>query len=110
MAFLPVNIFFAVLFVFGVIWGWEGEEMRQFFAVISSIFMFPLWLSPLFIITESSGIVSFVSKPGWLPTLILGNIMFWNVVLMYWTGIHLMETLGRQEPIGKGLKRLRKQR
>ena len=110
MAYLPLNIFFAVLFLFAIIWGWDGEEMRQLFAVISSIFMLPLWLNPLFSIVETGGVVSIVSKSGWLPTFLLGNILFWNVVLMYWTGIHLMETLGRQEPIGKGLKRLRKQR
>jgi len=84
--------------------------MRQFFAVISAFFMFPLWFSPLFIIIENSGVISFVSKPGWLPTGILEPLLFWNVVLMYWTGVHLMQTLGREEPIGKGLKRLRKQR
>ena len=110
MAFLPVNFFFVALFVFGIVWGWEGEEMRQLFALISSIFMFPLWFSPLYIITENSGTIAFVSRANWLPTFILGNILFWNMVLMYWTGIHLMETLGRQDPVGKGLKRLRKTR
>ena len=72
--------------------------------------MLPLWLNPLYSIVETGGVVSITSSPNWLPTFLLGNILFWNVVLMYWTGIHLMETLGRQEPIGKGLKRLRKQR
>jgi len=99
-----------MLFMLSIWWGWEGEEMRQLFAVISSIFMFPLWLSPLYSIVETGGTINIVRNAGWLPTFILGNILFWNLVLMYWTGIHLMETLGRQEPIGKGLKRLRKQR
>ena len=110
MAYLPLNIFFAMLFMLSVWWGWEGEEMRQLFAVISSIFMLPLWLNPLFSIVETGGVISIRSNPGWLPTFILGNIIFWNLILMYWTGIHLMETLGRQDPVGKGLKRLRKQR
>jgi len=110
MAYLPLNIFFAMLFMLSIWWGWEGEEMRQLFALISSVFMLPLWLNPLYSIVETGGAIAIVRNPGWLPTFILGNILFWNVVLMYWTGIHLMETLGRQEPIGKGLKRLRKQR
>ena len=110
MAYLPLNIFFAVLFLGSVWWGWEGEEMRQLFALISSIFMFQLWLNPLYSIVETGGVITITKNAGWLPTFILGNILFWNVVLMYWTGIHLMETLGRQDPVGKGLKRLRKPR
>jgi len=110
LAFLPINILMVVLFLFAVVWGWEGEEMRQLFALISSVFMLPLWLNPLYSIVETGGVISIVRNPNWLPTFILGNILFWNVVLMYWTGIHLMETLGRQDPVGKGLKRLRKQR
>jgi len=110
MAYLPLNIFFAVLFMLSILWGWEGEEMRQLFALISSIFMFPLWLNPLYSIVETGGVITIAKNTGWLPTFILGNILFWNLVLMYWTGIHLMESLGRQDPVGKGLKRLRKQR
>jgi hypothetical protein len=110
MGFLPINILMAILFLFSIIWGWEGEEMRQFFAVISSFFMFPLWWFPLFSITNDAGCCTIVTTNGWLPTFILTNALWWNVALMYFTGAHLMETMGRIEPIGKALKRLRKAR
>jgi hypothetical protein len=110
MGFLPINIFMVVVYLLGIIWGWEGEEMRQFFANVSSFFMFSLWLIPLFSITNDAGCCTIVKTSGWLPTGILEFVLFWNVVLMYFTGAHLMQTLGREEPIGKGLKRLRKQR
>lgn len=109
MAYLPLNLFFAALFILGIIWGWEGEEERQFFAVISSLAMFPLWLAPLYNIVETGGVVSITRITGWLPTFIIFWILWWNVALMYFTGAHLMGTLGREEPLGKGLKRLRKQ-
>jgi hypothetical protein len=108
MAFLPVNVFLAVLFLFGIVWGWEGEELRQFFAVVSSIFMFPLWLTPLFSIVDDTVCCTFKSNPGWLPTLLLVNLLWWNVALMYFTGAHLISTLGREDPLSKGFKRLRK--
>ena len=102
------NIFFAVLFLVGIIWGWEGQEERQLFALFSALFMFPLWFLPLFTIIDNGAGISFSSTPGWLPTGILVNLLWWNVVLMYFTGAHLMETLGRQDPLSKGLKKLRK--
>jgi hypothetical protein len=110
MAYLPLNIFFVVLYAAFIWWGWEGEEMRQLFSVISSIFMFPLWLLPLFSVVDDSVCCTITATNGWLPTGMLEPILFWNVVLMYWTAMHLMQTAGREEPIGKGLKRLRKQR
>ena len=103
-----VNIFMAVLFLIGIIWGWEGEAERQFFAVISSIFMFPLWLLPLFTIIDNGSGITFSSTPGWLPTGIFENLLFWNVVLMYFTGAHLMAELGREEPVGRMLKKVRR--
>ncbi len=109
MAFLPVNIFLAILFLFGIIWGWEGEELRQFFAVLSSIFMFPLWAVSLYSISGDPSCCSIVVLNGWLPTVLLVNLLWWNVVLMYFTGAHLMQTLGREEPISKGFKKMRKQ-
>jgi|SRR5207249_9900314 len=108
MAFLPVNIFLAILFLFGIIWGWEGEELRQFFAVLSSIFMFPLWAVSLYSISGDPSCCSIVVLNGWLPTVLLVNLLWWNVVLMYFTGAHLMQTLGREEPISKGFKKMRK--
>jgi len=108
-AFLPVNIFLAVLFLFGIVWGWEGEELRQFFAVLSSIFMFPLWLSPLVSIVDDSTCCTIGTLNSWLPTVLVVNLLWWNVVLMYFTGAHLMQTLGREEPISKGFKKMRKQ-
>lgn len=107
MAFLPVNWLMMAVYLFGVVWGWEGEELRRLFAVISSIFMFSLWLIPLYSITYSTTI-AFSSNPGWLPTNILENILFWNTILMYWTGVHFIEQLGYDDPIGKGIKRIRK--
>src|SRR3989442_12827779 len=62
MAYLPLNIFFAMLFMLSVWWGWEGEEMRQLFAMISSIFMLPLWLNPLYSIAETGGAISIVKN------------------------------------------------
>jgi hypothetical protein len=109
MAFLPVNILFSVLFLVGIIWGWEGEAERNLFAVISSIFMFPLWFAPLFSIVDDGSGVVLSSVPNWLPTIMLENILFWNVVLMYFTGAHLMETIGRGDPIGKLMNKARKQ-
>ena len=103
-----VNIFVAVLFLIGIIWGWEGDEERQFFAVLSSLFMFQLWTLPLFAIIDNGSGISFSSKAAWLPTGILTNLLFWNVVLMYFTGAHLIGTLGYEEPIGKKLKSLRR--
>ena len=108
MAFLPLNIFLAVLFLFGIIWGWEGEELRQFFAVLSSIFMLPLWMTSLYNLTESSGTISVTIVPGWLPTVLIVNLLWWNVALMYFTGAHLMQSLGREDPVGKAFKKMRK--
>jgi hypothetical protein len=109
MAFLPLNIMLAAFFIFGIVWGWEGQEERQFFAVLSSIFMFPLWLTPLYsLVGTSVNTVLVAITPGWLPTVLVVNILWWNVVLMYFTGAHMMQTLGRTEPVGKALKRLRK--
>ena len=108
MAFLPVNWLMAGLFLFGVAWGWEGEAERQFFAVISSIFMFPLWLTPLFNIVDDGTCCTLVSVNGWLPTTLLVNALWWNLVLMYFTGSHFMASLERESPTAKLLKRLRK--
>jgi len=109
-AFLPINLFIIAMFLLSIIWGWEGEEERQFFAMISSFFMFPIWLNPMYLLASDTVCCTVVKVNTWLPTFILGNVLFWNVVLMYFTGAHLMQTLGREEPIGKGLKRLRKTR
>jgi len=106
MAFLPVNILFVAIYLFGVAWGWEGEELRRLFAVVSSIFMFSLWLIPLYTITFSTTI-SFVSSPRWLPTNLLENILFWNAILMYWTGVHLIEMLGLEDPVSKVIKKVK---
>ena len=108
MAFLPVNVFLVFVFLLGIIWGWEGEELRQFFAVLSATFMFPLWLTPLFNIIDDTSCCSTGSVNGWLPTALLVNILWWNVVLMYFTGAHLMQTLGREEPLSKAFKKARK--
>ena len=108
MAFLPLNVFLAVLFLFGIVWGWEGEELRQFFAVLSSIFMFPLWMVSLYSLNDSSGSMTLTVMKGWLPTVLLVNLLWWNVTLMYFTGAHLMQTLGREDPVGKAFKKMRK--
>lgn len=110
MAFLPINLFMAVLFLFAIVWGWEGEEMRQFLAIISSIFMFSLWLSPLYSIVDDTACCTIAKTNGWLPTFVLVGVLWLNMALMYFTGAHLMQTLGREEPVGKALKRLRKVR
>jgi hypothetical protein len=109
MAFLPVNIFLAVLFLFGIVWGWEGEELRQFFGVLSAIFMLPLWTVSLYNISGDPSCCSIFVLNNWLPTALIVNVLWWNVVLMYFTGAHLMQTLGRDEPIGKAFKKMRKQ-
>src|SRR5438552_8483181 len=82
MAYLPLNIFFAMLFMLSVWWGWEGEEMRQLFAMISSIFMLPLWLNPLFSIVETGGVISIRSNSGWFSTFILVYIIYRYLILM----------------------------
>lgn len=109
MAFLPLNLFLAGVFLFGVAWGWEGQEERQFFAVLSSIFMLPLWLTDsLYSLVQNGSTLSITVTTGWLPTVLVVNIVWWNVVLMYFTGAHLMQSLNREEPLGRALKRLRK--
>ena len=109
MAFYPpLNIIVIILFLFGIVWGWEGQEERQFFAVLSSIFMFPLWFAPLITLVQSGNAIIVVRTASWLPTFLLVNILWWNVTLMYFTGAHLMQTLGRSEPIGNAIKKLRK--
>lgn len=110
MAFLPLNAFFAVLFILGIMWGWDGEGERQFFAVFSAIFMFPLWLLPLYSVVEVSGVISIKLTTGWLPTGILENLLFWNAVLMLFTGSHLMESLERDDPLQKVIRRMRKKK
>lgn len=110
MGYLPINFLMAFFFLILIIWGWEGEEMRQFLALLSAIFMFPLWLSPMFSLVDDTACCTVASTSGWLPTFILTGILWVNVALMYFTGAHLMETLGREDPVSKGLKRLRKQR
>jgi len=109
MAFVPVNLLLMAIYLFGVVWGWEGEELRRLFAIVSSVFMFSLWLIPLYTITFSTTI-GFVSSPGWLPTNLLENILFWNAILMYWTGVHLIEMLGFEDPVSRGIKRVRKKK
>lgn len=108
MAFLPVNIFLGVLFLFGIVWGWEGEELRQLFAVFSATFMLPLWTASLYSIVESSGTLSISVTPKWLPTVLLVNLLWWTVTLMYFTGAHLMQTLGREDPLSKAFKKARR--
>lgn len=110
MAFFPVNIFFAVLFIFGIIWGWDGEGERQFFALFSSIFMFPLWLLPFYSIVDDSVCCTISTVNGWLPTGILENILLWNAVLMLFTGSHLMESMERDDPLQKAVRRMRKKK
>lgn len=105
MAFLPLNLFFAGLFLFTIAWGWDGQEARQLMGVFASIFMFPLWLLPLYNLIDGTSIVTI---KGWLPTGILENLLIWNVVLMLFTAEHLMETLNREDPLGRAMKRLRK--
>ena len=93
MAFLPVNlvmIFFLAVFYF---WGWEGELLRNMVSVISSVFMIPMWLFPLFIMTESANNVVLTSIKGWLPTFILSNFLFFTAVLMYWATVHTIANL-----------------
>lgn len=106
--FLPVNLLMAAIFLFGIAWGWDGEAERQFFAIVSSIFMLSVWLAPLFNIVDDGTCCTLVSINGWLPTALLENILFWNVVLMYFTGAHFMASLERDEPMAKLIRRLRK--
>lgn len=108
MAFLPVNWLMAAFFLLGIVWGWEGEAERQFFAVISSIFMFPLWLIPLFNIVDDGTCCTLVTVNGWLPTTLLVNFLWWNVVLMLFTGSHFMSSLERDDPFQKLMRRMRK--
>lgn len=108
MAFLPVNWLLAGLFLFGVAWGWDGEAERQFFAVISSVFMFGLWLTPLFNIVDDGTCCTLVSVNGWLPTNLLFLILWFNVALMYFTAAHFMAALEREEPMAKLIRRMRK--
>ena len=101
MAFLPINVFVAVLFLFGVIWGWEGELLRRFFAVISAIFMFPLWTISLYNIVDDGTCCTVFVLKGWLPTVLLtGGLLWWNIALMYFTVAHVFELLDR-DPIGR---------
>ena len=93
------------VFLFGIVWGWEGEEERQFFAVLSSIALFSVWYVPFLSIVDASSIVT---VNNWLTTSQLFWLSWFNVALMYFTAAHLMQTLNREEPVGRAIKRLRK--
>lgn len=109
MAFVPINIFMAAIFLFGVAWGWEGQEERQFFAILSSVSMFSLWLQPLYSVNQlASGTLVISVNATWLPTFVLFWLLWWNVALMYFTGAHLMQTMGYTEPVGNYIKNKRK--
>jgi hypothetical protein len=95
MAFLPMNIVLIFFFGIFVFWGWEGELMRRLFAVISATFMLPQWTTNLLLLTESGNTVLIQQVKGWLPTYILVNVLWWNVVLMLWTWAHTVEGLER---------------
>jgi hypothetical protein len=99
-AFLPINVFLAVVFLFGVVWGWEGELLRRMFGVFSAIFMFPLWTAPLYSIASDTACCTIVTTSGWLPTILLANLLWWNIILAYFTVAHVFELLDR-DPIGR---------
>lgn len=111
MAFLPVNVVLVFFFALFYLWGWEGQLLRNMVTVISAVFMLPMWITPLYLMTESGNTVVLQAIPNWLPTNIYGTIVLFTVVLMYWGVAHAFEEVER-DMIGrdKATKKYRRKR
>jgi hypothetical protein len=109
MAFLPINLFMLVLFVFGVVWGWEGETLRHVFALVCSTFIFPLIYLPLYSIVDDSVCCTIVATNGWLPTLFFQFFAYFWLALCFANWAHVMEA-DQRDMIGRTNRTLRGRR